>query len=123
MNNNYNSNTVVDGRAAHMTDTTRQSAPEYPPPPYQIMLDPSLSYSGTMSFYSLPNHLKDIQNNWLIKFQKSINTKQQKLRELLEKQLWCQIDSICRIMMSNEVIVVNSLHNFRPITRVGVFIH
>ena len=43
MNNNYNSNTVVDGRAAHMTDTTRQSAPEHPPPPpYQIMLDPSL---------------------------------------------------------------------------------
>ena len=49
MNNNYNSNTVVkqdfavvkpvDGRAAHMTDTTRQSTP---PPPYQIMLDLSL---------------------------------------------------------------------------------
>ena len=33
MNNNYNSNTIVDGRAAHMTDTTRQSAPEHPPPP------------------------------------------------------------------------------------------
>ena len=39
----YNSNTVVDGQAAHMTDTTRQSAPEHsPPPPYQIMLDPCL---------------------------------------------------------------------------------
>ena len=33
MNNNYNSNTIVDGRAAHMIDTTRQSAPEHPPPP------------------------------------------------------------------------------------------
>jgi hypothetical protein len=33
VNNNYNSNTVVDGRAAHMTDTTRQSAPENPPLP------------------------------------------------------------------------------------------
>ena len=32
MNNNYNSNTIVDGRAAHMIDTTRQSAPEHPPP-------------------------------------------------------------------------------------------
>jgi hypothetical protein len=80
-----------------------------------------------MLFYSaLPNHLKDIQNNWLLKFQKSINTKQQKLREMLEKQLWCQIDifaALIMVMMSNEVIVVNSLHNFRPITRVGVFIH
>jgi hypothetical protein len=33
IHNNYNSNTVVDGRVAHMTDTTRQSAPEHPPPP------------------------------------------------------------------------------------------
>jgi hypothetical protein len=31
---------VVDGRAAHMTDTTRQPAPEHLP--YQIMLDPLL---------------------------------------------------------------------------------
>jgi hypothetical protein len=54
VNNNYNSNTVVkqdfavvkqvDGRAAHMTDTTRhQSWQSTPTPPYQIMLDPSLS--------------------------------------------------------------------------------
>jgi hypothetical protein len=53
VNNNYNSNTVVkqdfavvkqvDGRAAHMTGTTRhQSWQSTPPPPYQIMLDPSL---------------------------------------------------------------------------------
>ena len=46
MNNNYNSNTVVDGRAAHVTDTTRQSAPEHPPR-YQIMLDPSLGICTT----------------------------------------------------------------------------
>jgi hypothetical protein len=52
----YNSNTVVkqdfavgkqvDGRAAYMTDTTgHQSGQSTPPPPYQIMLDPSLPYS------------------------------------------------------------------------------
>jgi hypothetical protein len=40
VNNNYNSNTVVDGWAAHVTNTTWQSAPEHPP--YQIMLDPFL---------------------------------------------------------------------------------
>jgi hypothetical protein len=57
-----------------------------------------------MLFYSaLPNHFKDIQNNWLLKFQKSINTKQQKLRELLEKQLWCQIDIFCRINNGHDV--------------------
>jgi aconitase A len=49
----FNSNTVVkqdfavvkqvDGRAAHMTDTTQhQSWQSTPPPPYQIMLDSSL---------------------------------------------------------------------------------
>jgi hypothetical protein len=52
---NYNSNTVVkqdfavvkqvDGRAAHITNTTRhQSWQSTPSPPYQIMLDPSLLY-------------------------------------------------------------------------------
>jgi hypothetical protein len=50
VNNNYNSNTVVkqdfavakqvDGRAAHMTDTTRHQS--WQSTPYQIMLDPSL---------------------------------------------------------------------------------
>jgi hypothetical protein len=52
VNNNYNSNTVVkqdsavvkqvDGRAAHMTDTTQHQSWQSTPPPYQIMLDPSL---------------------------------------------------------------------------------
>jgi hypothetical protein len=51
VNNNYNSNTVikqdfavvkqVDGQAAHMTDTTRHQI--ISPPPYQNMLNPSLS--------------------------------------------------------------------------------
>jgi hypothetical protein len=61
-----NSNTVVDGRAAHMTDTTWQSAPEHPP--YQIMLDPSLiTYTfiqtqlrdilGTKLFYMWSGHV------------------------------------------------------------------
>jgi hypothetical protein len=53
VNNNYNSNTVVkqdfavvkqvDGRAAQMTDTTRHQSWQSIPPPYQIMLDPSLN--------------------------------------------------------------------------------
>jgi hypothetical protein len=52
VNNNYNSNTVVkqdfavvkqvDGRVAHMTDTTQHQSWQSTPPPYQIMLDPSL---------------------------------------------------------------------------------
>ena len=51
MNNNYNSNTVVeqdfvvvkqvDGRAANMTDTTHHQSWQSTPP-HQIMLDPSL---------------------------------------------------------------------------------
>ena len=51
LNNNYNSNTVVkqdfavvkqvDGQAARMTDTTRHQSWQSPPP-YQIILDPSL---------------------------------------------------------------------------------
>ena len=68
MNNNYNSNTVVkqdfaivkqvDGRAAHMTDTTRhQSWQSTPPPPHKIMLDPSLSlYSTRLSAKSSFSH-------------------------------------------------------------------
>ena len=38
VNNNYNLNIVVDGRAAH----TRHQSWQSTPPPYQIMLDPSL---------------------------------------------------------------------------------
>jgi hypothetical protein len=63
VNNNYNSNTVVkqdfavvkqvDGRAAHMTDTTWHQSWQSTPPPYQIMLDPSLYWHKTSIYYGL----------------------------------------------------------------------
>ena len=60
MNNNYNSNTIVDGRAAHMIDTTRQSAPEQPPP--------LPDHAGSISVY------KDNLKNRIAKNNKVLST-------------------------------------------------
>ena len=54
MNNNYNSNTVVVGRVACMTDTTQQSAPEHPPPPIRsCWIHPWYQHGNLGKFLSL----------------------------------------------------------------------
>ena len=78
MNNNYNSNTVVkqdfavvkqvDGRAAHMTNTTQHQN-------WQIMLDPSLGGVGWGSACSL--------NNYIIMYHHTITNIKTRYKKLL----------------------------------------